>query len=58
MNAPVRICCGQRHVGPQCPDGKVMCCLCFSRFAVEDLHVLPTAEREDVCKPCAEADKR
>lgn len=55
--APVRLCCGQRHFGVVCPDGKVMCCLCFHRFAQEDLNVREDGEKEDVCKPCAEWEK-
>jgi hypothetical protein len=50
---PVRLCCGQRHEGAVCPDGLVMCCLCFSRFAAEDLHVTADGGREDVCNGCA-----
>lgn len=50
--APVRLCCGQRHYGAQCPDGKVMCCLCFGRFPVEELNVTDGSP-EDVCVTCA-----
>lgn len=54
--APVRLCCGQRHYGVQCPDGLVMCCLCFSRFPVEQLHVDPSdGRRVDVCIGCSDA---
>lgn len=53
MEIPVRPCCGQRHWTTQCPDGKVMCCLCFSRFEVEELHIDGDGQREDVCEPCA-----
>lgn len=56
--APVRLCCGQRHFGVVCPDGKVMCCLCFHRFAQHDLNVTEDGTPEDVCKPCAEWEKR
>lgn len=31
----------------------VMCCICFDAFAIEDLNVLPSGQREDVCKGCA-----
>lgn len=54
---PMRSCCGQRHYGPLCPDGKVMCCLCFGRFSPDELNVVD-GHLEDVCKPCAEADAR
>ena len=50
---PVKLCCGQRHFGSMCPDGKVMCCICFERVRVEDLNVLPSGKPEDVCKDCA-----
>lgn len=53
MKPPVRLCCGQPHLGPVCPDGKVMCCLCFERVAQDELHVTPSGQREDVCKKCA-----
>lgn len=52
---PYRVCCGQQHVGPQCPDGLVMCCLCFDRFPINELNAIGD-EVEDVCKPCARAD--
>lgn len=41
---PVRLCCGQRHFGPVCPDGKVMCCLCFQRFDRKDLEDVKPSE--------------
>jgi hypothetical protein len=52
-DTPVRLCCGQRHWSAQCPDGLVMCCLCFERFPVEALNVTKDGRPEDVCKPCA-----
>jgi hypothetical protein len=48
---PVRLCCGQRHHGPVCPDGKVMCCLCFNRVEQSGL-ALEGGSRVDVCIPC------
>lgn len=48
---PVRLCCGQRHNGAMCPDGKVMCCACFERFDQADLVVLD-GDTYDVCKGC------
>jgi hypothetical protein len=53
---PARLCCFQRHYGPQCPDGKVMCCLCFNRFDVSELHITGDGRPEDVCKACASAE--
>ena len=53
---PVRLCCGQRHYGAVCPDGKVMCCLCFSRFEIAELNVTEDGTPEDVCRPCAALD--
>lgn len=37
---PIRICCGQKHHGPVCPDGLVMCCVCFRRVTQDRLAVL------------------
>jgi len=39
LDPPVRLCCGERHAGVVCPDGKVMCGLCFGKFEREDLSV-------------------
>lgn len=52
---PVRLCCGQRHMGAVCPDGKVMCCLCFGRFGVDQL-ATDKGQPTDVCQPCADAE--
>lgn len=54
--APVRLCCGQRHYGAQCPDGKVMCCLCFHRFNVSELSETVDGDKQDVCLECAEKE--
>lgn len=54
---PVRLCCGQRHWGAQCPDGLVMCCLCFGRFPVSELNVIADGTPEDVCAGCAAAER-
>jgi len=51
---PVRLCCGQRHWGAVCPDGKVMCCVCFERVSQDALCILPNGEKENVCKACDE----
>lgn len=50
---PVRLCCRQRHWGVQCPDGLVMCCLCFDRFDAENLNDTGDGHKENVCKDCA-----
>jgi hypothetical protein len=57
---PVRLCCGQRHFGLLCPDGKIMCCLCFDRFALSELSQSPDAEgvKEDVCADCAASERK
>jgi hypothetical protein len=48
---PVRVCCMTRHYGPVCPDGKVMCPICFERHEIKDLAVID-GELSDVCKGC------
>jgi len=53
---PVRLCCMQRHLGPICPDGKVMCQLCYDRFDMADLYVDEHGDRWDVCRACQEND--
>lgn len=55
-DAPVRLCCGERHWGPQCKDGLVMCQLCFDRFSTDKLHVVDGIP-EDVCQDCAEKEE-
>jgi hypothetical protein len=55
---PVRNCCFQRHWGVVCPDGKVMCCLCFERFELSELHVDDDGSREDVCLRCYEYEQQ
>lgn len=49
---PTRLCCGQRHWGATCPDGKTMCCLCFGRFALEELMEDESGRKWDVCREC------
>ena len=56
MTPPVRVCCFQRHSSVQCPDGMTMCCLCFSRFPVEELNPVEGGV-EDVCLSCAREEK-
>lgn len=56
---PVKLCCGKRqseHNGVVCPDGLVMCALCFERVEPEKLYVDGDGVRWDVCKPCNESD--
>lgn len=55
--APARLCCFRRHYGPVCPDGLVMCCLCFDRFHPSKLSVR-NGSLEDVCWGCAFAEMR
>ena len=52
---PTRLCCGQRHYGVVCLDGMVMCCLCFERVTVADLHD-EDGRPVNVCRPCADAE--
>ncbi len=54
--APVRLCCGQRHAGPLCSNGHVMCCICFERVPPSELHMTSDGKLEDVCRPCASAE--
>jgi len=52
-DGPVRLCCGQRHHSVECPDGLVMCCLCFHRYKPEDLSIdEATGKQIDVCIEC------
>lgn len=53
MKPPIRVCCGQRHCGPQCPDGKVVCCICFERVTMAQLNRTSDGQVEDVCQQCA-----
>lgn len=49
---PVRSCCQQRHWGVVCPDGKVMCCICFDRVEQDQLHTNQDGVTENMCKSC------
>lgn len=58
---PIRNCCQQHHLGPVCPDGLVMCRICFKRVSRDRLHVLDDGDGaevssapiyEDVCRAC------
>lgn len=55
LDAPLTwLCCGQRHFGSVCPDGLVVCCVCFSRFTQDQLYTDPADGRPvDVCLGCA-----
>ena len=55
---PVRLCCSQRHAGVQCPDGLVMCAICFGRFTLGELNITRDGDWEDVCRACAEHERR
>jgi hypothetical protein len=52
LDPPVRLCCGQAHWDVQCPDGLVMCCICFSRFPVTELWCDSDGVSWDICKGC------
>ncbi len=55
---PVRVCCGHRHAGSVCPDGKVFCCICFNRVEQDKLAVDPKdGKMWDVCQKCDEKEK-
>lgn len=56
VEPPVRLCCAQRHWGAICPDGKVMCCLCFERFEQADLSETVDGDKQDVCVTCAKLE--
>lgn len=60
LNVPVRLCCAEAHYTSICPDGKVMCQLCFNRFEIDDLNVVSIdfeGQHEDVCRGCAEREQ-
>lgn len=57
MEPPTRICCGQKHFGVVCPDGKVMCCVCFYRVSQDKLNTLENGMKEDCCLDCANKEK-
>lgn len=50
--APVRLCCSQQHWGPVCPDGLVMCCICYGRYETDELFVDATEVTWDMCANC------
>lgn len=56
FETPVRLCCGKHHTGVVCPDGLVMCCLCFERVTQDQLNVV-NGVPENVCRKCSEMEK-
>jgi hypothetical protein len=50
---PTRLCCGQRHLGDECPDGLWMCHQCFDRVPPNNI-VQPGEDgpNRPMCKPC------
>lgn len=55
----LRTCCDKWHREPYCPTNKlVMCCHCFDAVPLDQLNILDSGSLEDVCKPCAEEEKR
>lgn len=59
MNVPdVRLCCGKRHQGTACPDGQVMCCMCFERVPVESLGVDTDGSPVDACRDCLREEEQ
>lgn len=50
---PVRLCCGKRHFGVVCPDGMVMCSICFERVPESKLSRCADGRLENVCIQCA-----
>jgi hypothetical protein len=53
---PTRVCCGQPHFGAVCPDGLVMCCICFDRFPIAAL-ATEAGQPTDVCQGCMAAER-
>lgn len=51
---PVRLCCGQAHWGVVCPDGDVMCCVCFERVPAPDVWEDTKGGRWNMCKACGD----
>ena len=57
ITPPVRPCCGQRHRGVTCPDGTVLCCLCFSRVTKDQLERGADGTLRDICHDCDEHEQ-
>jgi len=56
-DGPARLCCGQRHWGVICPDGQVMCELCYMRYAQNDLYVDEDRQKWNICIGCELAER-
>lgn len=54
---PIRLCCMERHWGAVCPDGKVMCCICFDRFDQDQLFVDADGQKWDICLADGERER-
>lgn len=54
---PHRLCCGKPHFGAVCPDGNVVCCLCFKRVVLSDLNAASDGQNENVCKACVREEE-
>jgi hypothetical protein len=54
---PYRLCCGQQHWGPTCPDGLVMCQLCYERKTIDELHELEDGYKENACQQCFDQEQ-
>lgn len=52
QEAPVRLCCAQRHWTVACPDGLVMCELCFDRVDKDKLMHDGEGNLWDMCQRC------
>jgi len=52
----IRVCCGKIHETPVCPDGLVMCQLCFERVKRDKLHA-ENGVVFNICKKCEKMDK-
>lgn len=57
-DGPVRLCCMRRHRGVRCPDGRVMCELCFGKFYDNELmgDAKDPSLRWDICLECGERE--
>jgi hypothetical protein len=49
---PTRVCCGQPHWTVECPDGRVMCALCFDRVTKDELMKDMDGDLWDMCQRC------
>lgn len=55
---PYRLCCGQQHWSVTCPDGLVMCCICFERVPSADVWEDDEGTRWDMCRECGREQDR